>query len=430
MAYTKSTPGIYTFHTTQHDSSNTGAPASVFKSRVDVKWVDTRAGSRVPDWREKIRQGISATSPYTANQSRFIWTEGGSLTSRVASVVSPFHWYLTQQNGIINHTPELPNHISVPATNAVESKALSKIYKKIDAEQTHLAGASVMAEFIDVIRQFGSPARSIIDLTNRRLNRLELERKGLKGSTSFKKIRWSEIVASTYLEYAFGLAPLIGDTKKAAEALARFQIEPELKPRAKVVARESAKVATATPVSGLGVGSTPFVGGKNITTEYRVQYVVGLEATPIAAYGSNERLIQLLGFQPSKWAPALWEAVPWSWLLDYFTNVGQILAAGATCTSGVKWIAKTVSQRSTLEYRTRWNYGHLPTAILNSRYSRSGTHAGSYGSERTTVTRTIPQSLGVPSLYVEHPFNDVKKIANMTAVLFARKPGQSALWIF
>jgi len=327
----------------------------------------------------------------------------------------------------------IPAHLPTSVVKA-DSIALSKTYKKVASELQSMNSPAVLAEFVDVLRQFGSPFRSIVDLTNRRLNRLELERRGLKGSTTFKRKKWASIVADTYLEYSFGLAPLISDTKNAAEALARLHAEKEglLRPRRKIVCQGkdvASETFTPTPI---GVSLSGYLFARpSVTnkTECRVQYVCGLESTLRADLGSNDRLLQLLGFNHANWVPAIWEAVPWSFLIDYFTNVQQILEASVTNTSDVKWITKTVTYRT--EYNQFFPVDQEETRLQAKARQRSGYgsgHAGRCHQVRITLARTLPTTLGVPSLYFELP-SSVKQLANMAALLIARKPTSSALWL-
>lgn len=166
-------------------------------------------------------------------------------------------------------------------------------------------------------------------------------------------------------------------------------------------------------------------------TRARVQYVCGLQASIQAQVGSTDRLQQLLGFTPQDWLPAAWEVVPWSWLADYFFNVGEILQAAATSTAGVTWISKTVSTvtESTV-------YSVLDAKATKAAFnvgswkgtSVTGALGGSWKQVRTTVARTVPLSLGVPPLYVKFP-TQLGQLTNMAAVLMSKRPHSSALWL-
>lgn len=437
MAYTR-TFNDFNGRWNEHVTSN---GSSILSSIYTYAATGTRTGEKVIDWKKKVAAGLNAGSAYSLDRSKLVEWVMGDITSKSHSRTLPRENYVVRYTGAeVSCRPIKPVHLSTQISD-VEATALAKLYKKIKQEQQHMNSLAIIAEFADVVRQFGAPAASLVDLTNRRLNRLELERRGLKGTIAFKKIKWAKIVASTYLEWSFGLAPLIDDTAKAAEAMARWQLESEglHKLRKKVVSRASQVVTqlTAAPAT-INATSTKFVCDyrSKIETEARIQYTVGLKATPTADFGSNDRLIQLLGFDHANWVPAIWEAVPWSWLIDYFTNVQQILDAAVTSTSEVKWISKAVTYKTTREIYTSLNtgltakaYGPAFNDILDDLDSPNGqAHAGRSKVIRTTLTRTIPSSLGVPPLSLEIPVKP-KQLANMVAVLFSRRATNSALWL-
>jgi hypothetical protein len=287
-------------------------------------------------------------------------------------------------------------------------------------------GSAVVAELGSTLRMFASPFKSIVQLTNKHINRLEKLRRGLKGSRSKKKEDWAKIVGSTYLEYSFGLIPLISDVKDIAETLARWEHEAEeiLPPRSKIVSRGETEASETViqpnqrPNSQMSASFNVHIKKK---TNVRVQYVCGLKRSLAADFGSNARLIQLSGFDPSNWVPAIWEAVPWSWLVDYFSNASNVLESAFTSTAQVSWVSKTVSQR-TYETRTCSNGIDFNTTLYARVSLLANPHGfGSIKLLRTTVTRTDPGSLGIVPLVFEHPFEDAGKVANMIAVLLSRR---------
>jgi len=56
----------------------------------------------------------------------------------------------------------------------------------------------------------------------------------------------------------------------------------------------------------------------------------------------------LFGFQPSEFLPTAWELLPWSFLADYFSNIGDCLTAWSTVTDKVEvaYINRTIVQKT------------------------------------------------------------------------------------
>jgi hypothetical protein len=393
----------------------------------------TKLCNNVPGYREIIRNGGDATGPYQVDASK---TES----------VTPGLWSLTTRSSGTPVSVEVQvgsgfaSNLSIPVSNSTSmskanSIALSSAYRKIKQGQQHLNLLASLAEFGDVVRQFGAPLAALVDLTNKRLNRLELERRGLKGTVVFKRAKWARIVASTWLEYAFGLAPLISDTRKVAEAYAHFNNDEEisrLTQRSKIVARGEDLAVSQ------GVNTTQFLSSqiwvrRNTIdrASSRVQYVIGLKAPPATDFGSNDRLLQLLGVNQANLLPAAWEAIPWSWLIDYFSNVGNILDAAATSTASVSWVSRTDTVRITREITETVDVATTKDYVFNhgGRTDVSVSDSPAKVSVIRTVLNRYPTTLGVPPLYLEIP-SSWGQYANMVSVLLARREKTSALWLF
>jgi hypothetical protein len=393
----------------------------------------TRDCVNVPGYREIIRNGGNATGPYKLDASKTEKALPGLWSMTTVSSDTPAQIETQVGSGFAtNLSIPVSNPTSMSKANSI---ALSSAYRKIRQEQQHLNLLASAAEFGDVVRQFGAPLAALVDLTNKRLNRLELERRGLKGTVVFKRAKWARIVASTWLEYAFGLAPLISDTRKVAEAYAHFNNDAEisrLTHRSKVVARgEDLAVSQGVNITQL-LSSQIWIRRNSVdSARSRVQYVVGLSAPPAADFGSNDRLLQLLGVNQANLLPAAWEAIPWSWLVDYFSNVGSILDAAATSTASVSWVCRTNTVQLTREIMESVDEAVTRDYVFNhggrTNVSFSGTPA-SISIIRTVLDR-FESSLGIPPLYLEIP-SSWGQYANMVSVLLARREKTSALWLF
>lgn len=416
-----------------------GASVTTHDMTTSTVWTDFREGEKMPNYKSKIAAGQQAATPYRREATKYLERGDGYLLATYKDAYGRPGAYIDSVTG--NACSAGPT-LDVPAkwnTAKAEAVALSKIYKKIESELSHLNSAAVVAEFADVVRQFGSPFSAMVSLHHRHLNRLYLEKRRLSGSTSFKRVKLLEIAAQTWLEMSFGLLPLINDTKQIAEAIRRWQDEAEeevlQKLRSRIMSRAAADEVEliVQPVTNLNDQIFSSLQRTRKTSwNARCQYVVGLQGSLETAYGSNDRLIEILGFKPGDFIPAAWEVVPWSWLVDYFTNIQEILQAGVTSTARVSWIVKTITRRAEY-YETIRPTGKLSTGVVVLLTQKTHPKYG-LGMQKVVLTkcqRTIPASLGVPPLYFEHPFEDWRKLANMASVLMARRASSAnALWLW
>lgn len=438
MSYTKTwkdsvkTDTLQTIESKGDNGGLFGPPVNYPTSAVDVL-DNTKSGSSVPGWKELIAKGEFAASPYSCDLSRLDY-----LRSSLGVSTEYTNPGVSQTKETFKGTYRRPSRPSVPAFPVeVSNKALVRILEKIRSQVEHVNVLPALAELRQTVSQFGAPASAILSLTNRHINKLELAARGLGGSTSFRKIAWHRIVASSYLEYAFGIAPLIEDTRLIAEALARWKAEYEgelPRPTSDIfhsnVKQKSSTMTTSalswmSPCANLGV-----VDMYKTTTEHGCRYSARLLHSLQADYGSNDRLLQLLGFDnPLNFVPTIWEVIPWSWLIDYFLNVQQIIEAGVTNTSYVSWIVKSTKTKVIYSYIGKPEFRALVAGWAPARPSMISNHLGQWQVTRTVYNRSLPTSLGLPIPVLSYP-NSVKKLANASAALFARRANANSMWIY
>lgn len=399
----------------------------------NLVWTSTKTGQSVQGWRKIIREGGNANSPYSRTATRVSVLPGESAT---VGYTNPGVSKVTQGCSGYIRIPTLPSFPAFP--DEVGNKALVRILGKIRNEYEHVNVLPALGELRSTVSQFGAPATALLSLSNRHLNKLALEYRGLKGSTAFRKAKWHRIIASSYLEYTFGLKPLIEDTRSIAEALARWKAEKDgdlprptsnlltASGKARTVVENTDPLVTPFP----GMGLLGYYRNSSVTTEFGVRYVVKLRHSMQAEFGSNDRLLQLLGLNnPLNFIPTLWEVLPWSWLYDYFLNVQEIIQAGVTTTSNVDWIVRTeriklLAKENLIPWKSARVAGQFPV-----NWEVQPTHLGRSLIERTSLTRSLPSSLGLPVPVVSYP-NTIHKLTNITAALFARRAQAHALWLF
>lgn len=395
----------------------------------------TRSGSKVENYKELIAKGLPASSPYALDMTRIV----PGLPEKHFGAMQAKAWpYQVTNFGCEGH-PGIQflggntlAHLGVDRSKA-RSMALSKLYKKLESDRSEMNAAASIAEIGDVLRQFGRPFGSIVDAFMRHENRLIFEKRRLVGSKTWKQEKFASIAAETWLEVSFGLLPLISDAESLAKALGRWQYElsdsPKLRDRMRTRAVDT--LVTMTGPYTQGYLNVAVKGMVKVVTEARAQYVVGLSGDVRADFGSNDRLLELLGLEPRNIPLAIWEAVPWSWLVDYGTNVQQILQAGATITSRVKWVVLTEVTRTEQSTETSAvpsiDYGSYKLLNFVSDVPPRAEQRG-MRMIRTTLNRTLPTTLGVPPLYFKTPIGEMKKMANLLAIAVTRSKDRTT-WL-
>nr|UJQ84978.1 MAG: hypothetical protein 1 [Leviviridae sp.] len=297
---------------------------------------------------------------------------------------------------------------------SANSAALVQLAKAIQATNSHFMGGVFLGEIREVVRMITRPAKTL--------------REGLQGYLSTLKRRKSrapkhrlnKILADTWLEYSFGWQPLVNDTIAAAETLARWNLENEGVLYRRSSCRGFGKSQAPDPVLVSDDLVNNYCYYRQVTAsgaDCIVRYKVGMDYKATAPVGSAARLAELSGFNLTDFIPTVWELVPWSFVVDYFSNVGDILSFCCTDKSNMTWICKSQVQTGWRTINTVVDSKRVSAAIPNKDLiSIEGSSLGSATSKRSVVTRTAPSSLDYPKLEFQYPALGSSKWINLAAL--------------
>jgi hypothetical protein len=243
-----------------------------------------------------------------------------------------------------------------------------------------MAGSSVNAavailELPDTISMLGNAASNAGDAIKKfRKGRLmdgikALGQEGKLGRRSkarVKKADTSQLKTpeSVYLEYTFGWTPFFNDVKGALEALSNNLDKGKQrtgKARDDGVSREQAIAQKKWRQSGYTSGEAA-----NVTAGNQA-FVSGVVAS------HQQALLNSLGFLNP--LLAVWEKIPYSFVVDYFVNIGGFLEA-LTATSGFEDVRTCVV--STEVRRLNSPYGEAMCTIGVVRVPYDGASPGSF----------------------------------------------------
>jgi hypothetical protein len=132
-----------------------------------------------------------------------------------------------------------------------------------------------------------------------------------------------------------------------------------------------------------------------------------------AATTARDRFARF-GFTPSEFVPTAWEVLPWSFLADYFANIGDMLSASVTDTSNVAWVSK--SDIRTTELTMTSTFGSATTFPPTLKKSINIVRPGNMVLTHKSVTRSANVGVPTPSLYFTYPGSN-GRLANIAALL-------------
>lgn len=211
-----------------------------------------------------------------------------------------------------------------------QSQAMKYFNKRIIETQRALSGLVSLGELRETLHAIRHPAKAFREGLSDYLSSLKKRFRGVPRSHR-KKLR--QIVSDTWLEYSFGWKPLCADIDDGIVSLNRYLYR--RLPREMIHAHGISYGQSRDPASSSSVAEVTFVNDGIIhagISQYKLYGVVSVIDTYRQVFPS-------FGISFLEVVPAVWELIPYSFLVDYFTNIGDILDAFTIRTSNIRWVA-------------------------------------------------------------------------------------------
>jgi hypothetical protein len=139
--------------------------------------------------------------------------------------------------------------------------------------------------------------------------------------------------------------------------------------------------------------------------------------------------IHQLRLAPEDWVPTLYNVMPWSWMIDYFTNIGDIVDGICWRRSQLAWAQYTIITRQTKAFSHNGRPGLVPAGALTNRMSSNFAAAGgNVIFERKTVSRdkVTSETSMVPSFQMRVP-SRANQWINLAAVTVSQLAGRTGI---
>jgi len=383
----------------------------------------SRTGVANPLWRQQVERAVSATTSLSGIYDTQDYTPFYAGLWGLQKITTPYvRWapYYSTMYGVLNKYPPYGVDDAVPVVPVTTSlttannQAIRILYNKIDKLRHQFQGGVFLGEFMKTVEQIVKPAKGLRNLIK------AYKKTANKRFRGHPKKEWKNLLPDLYLEATFGWQPLMMDVKDAAVALARFQ--KDITPiRFQAYGKDEAVTNNhLESISNLDlVLKARWLEGNKSEVRYYGAFTDA--AKSYVDSSSFERVIDLSGFDLRSFVPTIWELIPYSFFVDYFVNIGDLIQATCTDTSGVAWLAKdTVVER----YRQVDISVDSPATLLVNQTPDRKIQAlvqepGGYRTSSRQVTRQ-PTTMPFPSIQVGLPDWWSKHTLNTAALLTSK----------
>lgn len=344
--------------------------------------------TRLPNWRQLISNGLCATTPLSGTDRGFEVIPS-DMTVRKTSTNPLTQSRLYNTSGFYQDEGQYPLGLILSETSAY-NQALSRFYSSVAAKEAKFKGLVFSGELKESLSMIRHPAQAL----RRGLTEYLSHLRRVGPTLPFRQRRG--FIRKTWLEYAFGWRPLISDIDSA---ITQFYLSQAARPIFEMCrgfaedGQERGRIAVSYQPAG---------GCK--TQGWRVDF----EKVMVKIYGTYHSEGNGIanshhyGFSPWEFIPTVWELIPYSFLVDYFTNIGGILSSWSYRFLAPKFATRTIIREGT---RT------LEDLKLVDAPQEFGLQVSTYGqpggftSWYRSVDRVPDVGLPLPSLEVKVPGN-------------------------
>jgi len=401
---------------------HTESPVSDVRSKTYVTLTRSRTGSPNPRWKQLIKLGQAASTLLSASESTLEWATPSAHTTYMVWEPNEKRWYgpygygFDGFGGVLTVPSVVTSHLDIASWSSADAAAIKSLYKKLREVHTQVAGGVILGELKESLHMIARPASALREAVTKYVTSARSRTKRI-AKIPQNRVKLNKVVADTYLEHVFGWIPLLSDVRDGAVALARMRID-KVRTRFKAWGVDE-KLSSVNNSTGLDVCSTKWNSFSKVFNRKTVVYYGAYSASAIdyMSKPSVQKVIDLSGFNPREFLPTVYELIPYSFLADYFINIGEILEAGATDTSSVAWITKVTVNETVCN--TRYTYDRLRSDWGNQKpmpmISQTGS-SGGFEAKLRTIARTPLAEPPFPELRLSVPDIMSRHMANIVAL--------------
>lgn len=357
---------------------------TIYNPRVAV-WADQLIGVSNPNYKQVIRQGGNATTDAVGTRQVNVLSGSGhailDYTAFGVKHVLEISGYLYASLLLAEDYPTVSSY----GSNSADKQARLAFLSNYRQARTAFQSGTFFGELAEAVRMLKSPVQAFRQGINR-YYRAVTKRVGRKYESVKAADRRAaqKLVYETWLEYSYGWIPLLNDARDALsvldaspqsyrEVITGFGKEP-IKAVRTVLLYDLAKLHIKGIFNTVGM------------TTVRYKGAVRGDISPPA-------FSEQIGGNLSNFLPTVWNLIPYSFLVDYFTNVGKVIDGASLGTVSLAWGERCIRKNSKVTKVSDEIY-NLPPPPDNTVNIQRVSGFG-YSSETTQFVRTSVPSVGV-----------------------------------
>lgn len=372
----------------------------------------------LPGWQYLIANGLNATTALAAQEVSVDDTVSDFGYTMWYNTDQPQPWAFQTidiQGPLMSQIPPSSLGDSPGLLPEAEDLAIQKFYEHLAATQAQFQGMVFAGELAETLRMIKRPAEALRHGIGDYLGAIKRWAHGNRASRRKKQ----SFVRDTWLEYSFGWKPLISDIE---DGMTAFYTSRWPKPVFQMVKSKGKKQKVSiSPQHTWDVGNGIYIFYDVETRDEANVKFYGVYHSE----GSGPSAFRHYGFSPWEFVPTLWELIPYSFLVDYFTNIGEIISAWSYRHIGVSWASKGIEFKSSLK-TTNIAPKYLGSQVPPHKWVAHGS-PGSSTASRRTVARIPSVSIELPSLHLKVPGMQSLKWLNIAALSIQLKATRRSL---
>lgn len=277
-------------------------------------------GYKNPFWRDQVRKLENACTSFTGidyseDPRPFVSLDQSILYRRQSDGVVVYRYASAGYSGLTSVTPPAYSDPPGSVITDVTNRCIRDFLKSVDSAQSSLEAGQDLGEWKQTLEAVHHPLNSLKTGILNYLLALKKRKRKYPNPKVLKKV-----LADTYLEFHFGWQPLVADVAQAIADIGRFRF-PAIPVRGR--AKSTYSRTTTTVLGGYDFPVT-HTHSYDETSTYEVRYKGMLRPKNLGSDGRLS-LAQSLQLTPDKWLPTAWDLLPYSWMSDYFVNIGDII---------------------------------------------------------------------------------------------------------